>query len=425
MSFGVAFLFLIVILLIGVPVAFSIGITSLLYVCTNGFPIAIVAQRTVEGMNSFTLLALPLFILAGEIMAYGCTPRILAFVNMILNRIPGAMGAVGALGSAFFGAISGSGVATTAAIGGIVIPEMTKQGYGGGYSAALLAACGGLGIMIPPSIPMVVYCVASGESIGRLFMAGVVPGVFITASFIVVNAVIAKRKGYGVSTRRTYTSREALGICLDMLLPAMTPVIILGGVMTGIITPTEAGTTAVVYSLFLAMVIYRELKPNMLFGVLKKATISSALILFIIGVSQALAWIITATNVAQSMSQFVLSISSNRYVIMALALLVLLFLGTFMEATPIIVLTTPIFAPLMSAVGVDLIHYGVLVVVCIMVGGCTPPLAVRLFTGARIAGVKLEETFKPIYGWVAVQILALIVLAAFPQVSMFLPSRLM
>ncbi len=413
------FIALLVLLALGVPVAICIGGSALLTAVLGGFPpLTIIFQRATEGIMSFPLLALPLFILAGEIMSYGCTPRILRFANMILGKRNGGIGSVTVATSAFFGAVCGSAAATSAAVGGLVGPEMTKQKYPKGYTASLIAASGGIGILIPPSVPMVIYCITAEVSIGKMFIAGVIPGLLLALIYIVYNKIVSKRKGWGVQDTHQYTFKEGLKIFIDAIPPLLMPVFVLGGTLSGIVTPTESAIVAVVYSALLAGLFYRELNLQDLFKCCSRTITTSGILLFIIAMASSFSWMVSTTGLPSQVASAFLSISNSKFIIVSLVLLLLVFLGTFMDTGVIILLTTPILLPIMKALGFNPIHYGIILVVTIIIGGSTPPLAVGLYTGCRIMGIELEDAIPDIFYFIGLQLLALVILTIFPQISL-------
>lgn len=421
---SILFIVLVVALIIGIPVGFAIGISATLYLATQGFPpMSIVSQRMVEGINSFPLMALPLFILSGEVMAYGSTPRLMRLANMFLGKVPGGLGATAVAGCGFFGAISGSGVATTAAIGGIMGPEMVKKGYSPGFTASLVAGAGALGIVIPPSLSMVVYGTTGSVSIGTLFLAGIIPGLLAVGALILLSMIIGKRRGY-ISISQVLSAEQKIKVILDAMLPLVMPGIILGGVLTGIVTPTESAVVAVVYAFILATFVYKELSLNSLKDICIKSSISSAIIMFIMSTAAPFGWIMATQNVPKIMADALLSISSNPTTIYLLITLLLLFLGTFMETNSTIILMTPILLPIVVNLGMHPIHFGIAMILNLAVGGATPPLAVCLFTSTRILDIRIEDTFPDIFYVVGTLALTLIFVVLFPQLSMILPKLL-
>lgn len=414
------FIALAVCLIIGIPVSFSIGISCMVFLAANGYPpMSILVQRMVGGAQSFTLMALPMFVFAGALMAYGSTPRLMRLANMLLGKMPGGLGAAAMATCGFFGAVSGSGVASTAAIGGIMGPEMVKQGYGKGITAGLLAAGGAMASIIPPSIVMVVYSASAGVSIGDMFLSGFGPGILTIGALIALNCFIAKRSGT-LNLDHTYTAAERLSIWLDALLPLVTPVIIIGGVLSGLLTATEASVVAALYALLLAVFVYRELTFKTFVKVAYESVISSSIILFIIAVASPFGWIMATQNVPQMFTRALLGFTNNPYIILGIFFILLLILGCFMETICIIILMTPILLPIATQMGLHPVHFGIAMLMNLAVGGCTPPLSVCLFTSCRILKMRVEESFPDMwYVLITVTVCALITLAC-PPLSMFL-----
>ncbi|MDK2905407.1 MAG: C4-dicarboxylate transporter, DctM subunit [Eubacteriaceae bacterium] len=322
-----------------------------------------------------------------------------------------------------FGAISGSGVATTAAIGGVMGPEMVKKGYGKGFTASILAGAGALGIVILPSLSMVVYGTSGSVSIGDLFLAGIIPGILTVAFLVILAVIIGKKRGYRGAEGRL-TAGDRVKIFIDALLPLFMPVIILGGVLSGVITPTESAVIAVVYAFILAMFVYKELKLKDIVNICTSSAISSAIILFIMSTAAPFGWIMATQNIPELIANVLLSISRNPTVIYLLIILLLLFLGTFMETNSTIILLTPILLPLVTSLGMDLIHFGISMILNLAIGGATPPLAVCLFTSTRILKIRVEDTFPDILYVCGTMVLALLLVVLIPQLSLFLPSVL-
>ena len=407
-------------LVMGVPVSFSIGISCMVFLLSNGYPpLGILVQRMVGGAQSFTMMSLPMFVFAGALMAYGSTPRLMRLANMLLGRMPGGLGAAAMATCGFFGAVSGSGVASTAAIGSIMGPEMIKQGYSRGITAGLLAAGGTMASIIPPSIVMVVYSASANVSIGDMFLAGFIPGVITILALITLNCVIAKKRGTQ-NLAHNYTSKEKVAIWLDALLPLVTPVIILGGVLSGILTATEASVIAALYAFLLAVFVYKEINLKKFVKVACESVVSSSIILFIIAAATPFGWIMATQNIPQMFTTALLTMTSNPYVILGIFFVLLLILGCFMETICIIILMTPILLPIAKQMGLEPAHFGIAMLMNLAVGGCTPPLSVCLFTSCRILKMRIEESFPDMwYVLIVVTLCALLVLA-WPDLSMFL-----
>ena len=421
---GWMFVIFVICLALAVPVGFSIGISATFFlVFGSNIPISIVVQKMVDGINSFSYLALPLFVLSGAIMVYGSTPRLMRLANLLLGRLPGGLGAAGSLGCGFFGAISGSGVATTASIGAIVAPEMVRQGYDKGFTASLIAASGTLGLVIPPSVCMVVYAQNAGVSIGSMFLAGFIPGFIAVFLLGGLSVVVAIRRNYKGEPVAVSTVKDVIMIVLDALLPLLMPVIILGGVLSGMFTPTESATIATVYAFLLAKFVYKEITWKQLYRTLVDSARASASLLFIIAAATPFGWVLTMKNVTAIVSNAVLSALHSPALIYLAIVLILCILGTFMESFTIIILTTPIFLPIIQSIGVDPVAYGIVLMFCICIGGVTPPLAVCLFTSCRILKIRIEETIPDVWLVIGVLFVVTLLLMVCPQISLFLPGR--
>ncbi len=417
---GVLFIVLLLMLLIGVPVGYAVMIACMSFLMANGTtPIVIVPQKMVDGIGSFTYLAMPLFIFSGNLMIYGSTPRLMKLANMLLHKIPGGLGAAGIGACGFFGCVSGSGVATTAAIGSIVGPEMVKKGYGKGYTASIIAASGTLGGIIPPSITLVLYAVAVNLSIGNMLMCGMIPGFMCVAGFILLNTFISKKRGYGAgdTDEYNYTVKEKLKIIREAIPPLIMPLIILGGVLFGIATPTESAVLATVYAAFLALFVYRELNLKSFFKVAVDSALSAASIMVIISAAAPFGWIMTAHNVTTTMAKFIMGISTNPTIIYLMIIALLVFLGTFMEGLSIVVVLSPILLPIVQNFGMNPYHFGILISIATCIGSCTPPMATCLFTSCKTLGLEVSDTFPDIFMVCGYFILMEVLLLFIPQLT--------
>ena len=393
----ILFTVFITLLVIGVPVAFSIGSAAAVTIAyglgTNR--LMMIIQRMFESCNSFSLIAVPFFILAGDLLSKGKISRLLVeFCESVLGVIRGGLSIVSVLAGMFFAAISGSGAATTAAVGGALIGELKSRGYREDASAALIAAAGTIGVVIPPSVPMVLYAVIAEVSVSSLFKAGFVPG-FIMGSMLIVIAVyqgyrLNYPKGSGFSFLRVLKS------FLFAIPGIMMPVIILGGIFSGIFTPSEAAAIAVVYAVFVSMFVYRDLTLKGLFEIMLGSARTSAVIMIIIACSGPFGWCLANWRIPETISSAVLSISTNKYTIMLLISIIILIAGVFMETSSAIILLTPVFLPLVKALGVSTLHFGVLFVVGIAIGMITPPVAINLFVASGITGLSLEKISRAV-----------------------------
>jgi C4-dicarboxylate transporter DctM subunit len=343
------------------------------------------------------------------------------FANALFGFMRGGLAGVAVASAAFFGSISGSGVATVAAVGTIVQPEMIKKGYGKGFSASLVAGGGVLGMVIPPSMAMLVYGVSAGVSIGKLFLAGILPGLLTALMLIIYGVFISRRRDYG-GGENAFELRELVVSARKAILPLLLPVIILGGVMTGVFTPTESAVIAVVYAFILAFIVYRELHVKDLLGVVTKSAIISAVILFIISTANPFGWIMSIEQVPNALADALSTLTTNLTIQMLLISLLLLILGTFMETIATIIIMTPILVPVAVSVGLDPVHFGVLMMLNLAIGGVTPPLAVGLFTAAKISNIQIEDTFPDVLYVLAVMIAAYAIVLFNPFLAMLVPN---
>ena len=420
----VLLILLFVLLAIGVPVGFAIGgATMISMFFFSDLNMVVNAQYCYSGIFSFTVMAIPYFMLAGTIMSTGgIARRIVDFASALIDFVTGALGCVSMLACMFFGAVSGSAPATVAAIGTIMIPQMVYDGYDKGYAVGLVCVAGGLGIIVPPSFPMVLYGVTNGVSIGDMFLAGFIPGILAELLLAVLSIVVAKRRKYQQVDVGVTNAREAISITLDAFLPLLMPVIILGGTMSGVCTATESAAVAVIYAFVLAKFVYREMTWNDLYRTLVNSAKSSASILFIISASTPFGWVLTLENVTTTVSNAVFAVVKSPILVYAAVVLILIILGTFMESFTIIILTTPIFLPIVTAIGVDPVAYGLVLMFCICIGGVTPPLAVCLFTACKIVKIRIEESIPDVFMVLGILLFVTILLMIFPQIALFLPS---
>ena len=418
---AVLFIVMVITLLIGVPVGFSIGMSCLAFLLTSGGSMNILVQRMCEGVSSFTMMALPMFMLSGAIMAYGSSPRLMRLAKLIVGRVPGGLGAAGCAALGFFGAVSGSGVASTAAIGGIMGPEMIKEGYGKGITASLMAAGGAMASLIPPSLVMVVYGSSSGASIGEMFMAGIIPGVMVILGLMALIVFLAVKRNYPRGCEK-HTLHQIIFIVADAILPLMMPVIILGGVMSGIFTPTESAVVASVYAFGLAVFVYKELTFKQFIKVAADSAIASAVILLIIGAATPLGWILAVENVPQDFTAWIMGITDNKIIIIAIITLILLVEGMFMETVSIVILMTPILLPIMVSFGYTPVEFGIILLMNTAIGSLTPPLSVCLFTGCRIVGIRIEDSFPDVLYVMGVVFVVLLAVTIFPGIQSFIPN---
>lgn len=416
--FGVFFLLLI----LGIPVGLAVGLAALLIFLVTGIPLQMVPQTFFEGSSSFALVAVPFFILAGDILARGgISERILAIAEATVGRIKGGLGIVATMASMFIAAISGSGAATTAAVGASLLPEMKKKHYDIDFSAALIASSGCIGVVIPPSVPMVLYAVIAGESVAKLFLGGFIPGILMGLSLIAYAVWYAHRKGYPAS------EHHALPVVMkrfvDSLWGLATPVFILGGIFSGFFTPSEAAAIAVVYTLFIAALVYRTLSFRQFYELVVGAGITSALIMFIIGTAKIFGWCLAFYAIPEAVAGAAVKIAgNNRDLIYLMIVVIILIAGFFMETASALIILTPIFLPLIAAVGGDLVHFGVIMTIGLAIGMTTPPMAINIFVASAISGRTLEQISRSIWPMVAVLLVILLLCTYIPRLVMVLPD---
>ncbi len=413
---------LIGLILINIPVGVSIGLSAMIGIVFSDIPMqpVVVAQRMFTAVDSFPFMAIPFFMLAGGIMGKGgISKRLIHLASALIGGLRGGLGLITILASAFFGAISGSNPATVAAIGGIMVPAMINKGYPAPFSASVAAAGGTLGVVIPPSIPMITFGVVAGVSIGDMFIAGIGPGILLALLLSFVVVVQAKKLGIPLEGR---TSFKEICIALrESILAIIMPLIILGGIYGGVFTPTEAGAVAVVYSLVVSFFIFKELDLKGLREVLIKAGISSAVVFFVIATSQSFSWLITAARISEKITTGMISLSQNPLVIITLTNLLLLFLGIFLETQAIILLVAPILLPLLTGLGMDPILVGTMMVVNTSVGMITPPMAVNLFVASGLVkeyGVTMEKIALRIVPFLLAELVGILMVSNIPAISL-------
>lgn len=419
---AVLFASLIFLFMINVPIAIAIGLASLSAIAFSGaVPLVVIVQKMVTATDSFPLMAVPFFILAGSLMEFGgISRRIVDFANSIVGKYSGGLAFVVIVASMFFGAISGAAVATVAAIGGILIPSMVRKGYDTPFATAVSSTAGTLGVMIPPSIPMIIYGVMTGVSIGALFMGGILPGVLVGASLMLVAWKISKKRGYkgDVKPSLSYVWKTFK----DAILALLMPVIILGGIYGGVFTPTEAAVIAVVYGFLIGFFVYGELKFGDLKEIFVNTVVGTAMIMFIIATASVFGWLLTSQRIPQAVARFILSISSNPIIVLTLVNLLLLFVGTFMETVAAIIILVPVLMPVVNMIGVDPLHFGIIIVVNLAIGMVTPPLGVCLFIGCSIGGISLEDITKAVWPFILVMIADILILTYIPCITTVLPK---
>ncbi|AYO31119.1 TRAP transporter large permease [Biomaibacter acetigenes] len=412
-------------IILRVPIAFSLGISSVITAAYLHVPLAMMAQAMVRGINSFSLLAIPFFILAGEIMGEGgISQRLITFSNVIVGRIRGGLALVNVLASMFFGGISGSSVADTSSIGSILIPMMKKKGYDDDYSVAVTITGSTQGILIPPSHNMIIYSlVAGGVSVGRLFLAGMIPGIVLGLALMLLSYIIAVRRGYPAGEPASL--KTALIATKDAALGLLTAVIVVGGVITGFYTATEAAAVAAVYAFIVTFFIYRDIPLSKMSLILMKSLKTLAIVMALIATSNAFGWLLAYLKVPALATKALLSISSNKYVVLFVINILLLFLGCIMDMAPLILITTPILLPVALQLGVDPVHFGIIMMLNLAIGLLTPPVGSTLFVGCAIGNISIEKLSRSMIPFYLTMIIVLLFITYVPQIVMFMPDLLM
>ena len=415
-----------ILLLIGIPISVTIGISSVLSIL-SALPwenaVFTASQRIFTGINSFSLLAIPFFILAGIIMNNGgIAIRLVNFATLLSGKLPGSLAHTNVVGNMLFGAISGSGTAAAAAIGGTMAPLQNKAGYDTDFSAAVNVASAPTGLLIPPSNSLIIYSLVSGgTSVAALFMAGYIPGILWGLGVMTVAFFIAKSRGYKTDNEKI-TFVQGLKVFLDAIPSLSLIVIIIGGIIGGIFTATEGAAIAVVYSLLLSMFLYKSIKVKDIPRILLESINMTAMIVFLIGVSSIMSWVLAFTNVPTYITDLILGLSNNPIVILLIMNILLLIVGTFMDATPAILIFTPIFLPIAQNLGMDTIQFGIMVVFNLSIGTITPPVGNTLFVGCRVAKTKIEGVIKNILPFYASIFIVLMLVTFVHQISLFLPK---
>ena len=409
---------------IGTPVAWSIAISSLLTIIISlpFIPAATtIAQRMATGLDSFTLLAIPFFILSGQLMTHGgIASRLIGFAKTIVGALPGGLALINIMSAMLMGAIAGSAMASASAMGSILGPEMEKEGYDKEYGAAVNITSSTIGLVIPPSNVLIVYSLASGGvSIAALFLAGYIPGILTGLFLMIVASIWAKKKGYPTSKK---SSLNNIFKTFIVAIPSLFLLfIVIGGIVSGIFTATEASAIAVIYTLILGMV-YKEIKLKNIPDILMEASKTSAVIMLLIAASMSMSWIMSFENIPQNLSEFLLSLSDNKIIILLIVNLLLLFVGIFMDMTPAVLIFTPIFLPIVTSIGVNPIQFGIIMVLNLCIGLCTPPVGSVLFVGIGLAKTSIEKVIKPLLPLFIAMIFSLILITLFPALTLWLPS---
>ena len=422
---GLLFGIFALLLILGVPIAICVGLAATItLVVSGGVPLEVMAQRMYSATDSFPMMAIPFFIVAGSIMEHGgLSKRLINFASSFVGHKTGGLGLVTVVTSMFFAAISGSGPATTAAVGGMMIPAMEENNYDRKFATALTATAGALGPLIPPSVLFVTFGVATGVSIGALFMSGVVPGILIGLALCLMVYAIAKKRGF-VGTNIAFSWRNVWNATKSAIWVIFMPLIVLGGIYGGIFTPTEAAVVAAAYGLFLGFFVYKELKLKDLPKIFVDSALTSAMVMFVIACAQSFSWVMSNFRVTNAIAAAIISVTSNKILILLLLNVMLLISGCFIELNASIVIFAPMLMPIMASIGVNPIHFGCFMVANLCLGLVTPPLGVNLYVACGLMKIKIEETVRWLIPLLAVCVAVVLLITFCEPLALFLPRVL-
>ena len=410
--------------LIDAPIALAIGIATVAGFLVRGeFSLMMVIQRLYAGVDSFPLMAVPLFMLAGSLMeAGGISKRVVQLAEAMVGWLPGGLAAVAIVSAMFFAGISGSSAADTAAVGAILIPEMIRRGYDRGFAAAIQASGGSLGVVIPPSIPMIIFGSLTGASVGKLFASGILPGLLIGFTLIVVSTLLCRKRSYG--RMESFSTARLVHALWDSKWAMGAPILILGGILGGIFTATESAAIATMYALFVGFLIHRELKWRDLPQLIVRSMLISGVVLFIIATASVFSWLMVVEEIPASIASGMLGISENPVVLLLLINILLLIAGTFVETTAALILLVPVLASLLPKLGIDMVQLGAIVVINLSIGMLTPPLGICLIVSCGIAGAPFEEGIRKILPFLLILIADLLLITFWPPLTMWIPRLL-
>jgi C4-dicarboxylate transporter DctM subunit len=410
-------------LAVNIPIAHSLGLSALVtIVLFHLVPLQMLPELMFSATNSWTLLAVPFFILAGNILGKTeISRRLVRLAEAMMGGIPGGLGITAVAASIFFAGISGSGPADVAALGSFLIPAMNRAGYRREYAAALMAAGGGIGIIIPPSIALIIYGVVADTSISKLFIAGIIPGILVGGGLISMTYATAKA-GWGPPAQEKKTAPSFFRALREALWGLLAPVIILGGIYGGIFTPTEAAAVAIFYALFVGLFIYRDITMKDLYPLLAEAGVTSATVMLIVAAASVFSWVLTTSGIADGLAQSLLSITHNPYLLLLLINLIVIAMGLFMDAISIFYLLVPIFLPLVRKVGVDPVHFGIILTVNLAIGQITPPVGVNLMVASSLSGRPVRRIARAALPLVAAEAVVLLLVTYLPGLCLWLPG---
>ncbi len=411
-----------VLLILRIPISFTLSVSSILTMLYLGIPPMVIGQKMADVLDNFSLMAIPFFILAGQIMAdSGIAKRLVDFSSILVGRIRGGLAFVNIVASMFFGGMSGSSVADTASIGSILIPSMVEKGYDRDYSIAVTVTSSTQGLIIPPSHNAIIYAYAAGGlSIAQLFMAGAIPGIMIGLFLMIPSYIIAVKRNYPVE--KSVNIKDALKITKEAFFGLFTIVIIIGGILSGVFTATESSAIAVVYAFFVAAFIYRDMTFSKFWQILWDASKTIISVMFLIASAATFGWLLAYLKIPDAIAQAVLSVSHNKYLVLLMINVVLLFLGMIMDMAPLILITTPIFLPIVTKLGVSPIHFGIIMLMNLGIGLCTPPVGNTLFVGCIVGKMRIEDVVKSLWPFYIAMVAVVLLVTYVPFFAMWLPS---
>ena len=416
----------VLLMILRVPITYSLASVSLVTAIYLKIPLMAIVQQMVQGVRSFSLLAIPFFILAGEMMSQGGIARkLIELANVFVGRIQGGLAMVNCMDSMFFGGISGSAVADVASTGTIIIPMMKMKGYDEDFAVALTVASSTQGVIIPPSHNMIIYSLAAGGvSVGRLFLAGYIPGISLGLSMMIISFIIAKKRNYPKEPKVSF--KDALKISKDAFLGLMTAVIIIGGVISGVFTATESAAIAVVYAFFITFFVYKEIPLKAMKGILYNSLKTLSMVMALIAAASAFGWLMAYLRIPAKATELILSVTTNKYLLLLLINVLLLLLGMIMDMAPLILIVTPILYPIVvTTLGLSPVHFGILMLINLAIGLCTPPVGSALFVGCAVGRVSIEKVTKALMPYYITMIIVLLLVTYIPAITMFLPNLIM
>ncbi len=414
-----------ILMLISVPIGVSIGVAAVIILLISGIPLEIVPQTMFAGNNAFALVAVPFFVLVGDILARGgISEEIVAFADATLGRLKGGLSIVSIVASMFIAAISGSGAATTAAVGSALIPELEKRKYDVDFSAALIASAGTIGVVIPPSVPMVLYGVIAGESVSKLFMGGFIPGTLMGLALILIAVRMAYKKDYPKGAKVDIKTVGRLFI--RALWGLIAPLIVLGGIFSGVFTPSEAAVIAVDYAIFVAFFVYKKLDLKKFYSLVVTAGVTSSLVMFVIATAKVFGWGLAFYQIPEKIASAMLqAVGNSSFWVFLIIDIIILIAGMFMETASSLIILTPIFLPTITKLGGNLIHFGLMVVIGLAIGMATPPVAINIYMASAITGLPLEKISRRIFPMVLALVVVLLIVTYIPSITLYLPNLIL